>query len=125
MTTLYPFQPHDSDEPVFAEPWQAEAFALAVQLCEAGLFTRAEWASTLGAEIERAQRAGDPDLGDTYYHHWLRALERLVAVKGIVPPAAVDERTEAWRHAYLATPHGRPVELAAGRARRTASTGHP
>jgi len=127
VTAPFPYQPHDGDGPVFAEPWQAGAFALAVQLCESGLFTRGEWASALGAEIDRAQRAGDPDLGDTYYHHWLRALERLVADRGIALPATVDERAEAWRRAYLATPHGRPVELAAGlaRTRRAASAGRP
>lgn len=108
-----PLQPHDEDGPVFAEPWQAQAFALAVSLSERGLFSWEEWTQTFGAEIKAAQAAGDPDLGDTYYEHWMRALERLVAEKGAATPRQLDARTEQWRQAYLNTPHGQPVELAA------------
>jgi nitrile hydratase accessory protein len=74
MSRALPFQPHDDEGPVFAEPWQAQAFALAVRLADEGLFTWDEWAAALSAEIARAQEAGDPDLGNTYYQHWLRAL---------------------------------------------------
>lgn len=105
--------PRDDEGPVFAEPWQAEAFAMAVRLSEQGVFTWREWTTTLGEEIAAAQRAGDPDLGDTYYHHWVRALARLLADKGLVASDTLDERTERWRRAYLATPHGHPVELSA------------
>ena len=101
---------------MFAEPWQAEAFALAVKLSQAGLFTWSQWAATLGEEIKAAADAGDPDLGDTYYHHWLRALERLVTERSDLSTEVIDERMEAWRRAYLATPHGQPIELAAGLA---------
>jgi nitrile hydratase accessory protein len=80
--TPLPLQPHDEDGPVFDEPWQAEAFALAVQLSESGLFTWKEWTETIGDEMQKARDGGDPDLGDTYYDHWLRALERLVTEKG-------------------------------------------
>lgn len=114
MPAILPQQPHDEDGPVFAEPWQAQAFALAVKLSEDRIFTWAEWASTLSEEISAAQAAGDADLGDTYYQHWLKALERLVAEKKILSPATLDERKEAWRRAYLATPHGKPIELEAG-----------
>jgi nitrile hydratase accessory protein len=114
MRKVLPLQPHDEDGPVFAEPWQAEAFALAVKLADVGVFTSAEWAHELGAEIARAQAAGDPDLGDTYYEHWLAALERLITKKVGLSTPAIDERTQAWRRAYLATPHGRPIELVAG-----------
>ncbi|WP_416898798.1 MAG: nitrile hydratase accessory protein [Minwuia sp.] len=103
--------PKDADGPVFAEPWEAEAFALTVKLHEAGHFTWDEWASTLSAEITTAQQAGDPDLGDTYYRHWLRALERLCAEKGLSSRDDMADRKAAWRDAYLATPHGQPVEL--------------
>ncbi len=109
-----PLQPHDDDGPVFAEPWQAQAFALAVKLSEAGVFTWPEWSEALGTEITRAQAEGDPDLGDTYYDHWLRALEGLVAAKGVVDFEVMNQRKENWRRAYLNTPHGQPIELAAG-----------
>ncbi|MFN4259409.1 MAG: nitrile hydratase accessory protein [Gemmataceae bacterium] len=106
-----PALPRDEAGPVFQEPWQAQAFALAVRLSEAGYFTWSEWAHFLSAEIQAARRQGDPDLGDTYYHHWLRALERLCAVKGLVATVDVNRRQEEWRQAYLHTPHGQPVEL--------------
>lgn len=114
MTTMpapLPLQPRDADGPVFREPWEAQVFALAITLSEAGLFTWDEWAATLGAEIKAAQRAGDPDLGDTYYRHWQKALERLVAEKGAVEEASIGARSEQWRRAYLNTPHGQPIEL--------------
>jgi nitrile hydratase accessory protein len=80
-------------------------------LAETGHITRAEWAEALGAAIRSAQAQGDPDLGDTYYEHCLAALESLCAAKGLLTPTALDERAEAWRHAYHHTPHGQPVEL--------------
>lgn len=112
---LLPGQPADREgEPVFAEPWQAQAFAMAVKLHEHGLFTWPEWAATLAAEIKRAQAAGDPDLGDTYYWHWLAALERLVTEKGASSAKELAERKEAWERATNATPHGQPILLENG-----------
>lgn len=108
-----PAIPRDAEGPVFREPWEAQAFALTVKLHEACFFTWTEWATTLSAEITRAQAAGDADLGTTYYHHWLAALERLVTSKQVVEVAALDRRKAAWIHAYERTPHGRPVELTA------------
>ena len=104
------------DGPVFRAPWEAQAFALTVTLHEAGLFTWDEWAAALSTEISTAQSAGDPDLGNTYYRHWQRALERLVIAKGAAQGAELDDRAEVWRQAYLNTPHGQPIELAAGSA---------
>ena len=101
----------DSDGPVFAEPWQAQAFALAVKLQEEGLISATEWATALGAEIKAAQARGDPDDGTTYYSHWLAALERLVTEKGLVDSAALKTRKDDWTEAYLSTPHGQPVHL--------------
>ena len=92
--------PRDDEGPVFREPWEAQ-----------DLFTWPEWAETLTAEIKRAQEAGDPDRGDTYYHHWLNALERLVAEKGVADTATLDRYQTAWRHAADRTPHGEPIEL--------------
>jgi nitrile hydratase accessory protein len=105
--------PRDQDGPVFSEPWQAQAFALAVRLSESGTFTWSEWVEIFSQEIQRAQAQGDADLGDTYYHHWLNALERICAAKGLVGREDMQRRRAEWRRAYLHTPHGQPVELAA------------
>jgi nitrile hydratase accessory protein len=102
-------------EPVFAEPWQAHAFALAVKLSEAGLFTWSEWSEALGAELAEASRRGEPDDGSRYYLHWLAALERLVARKDLIAQASLLSRKEEWAEAYRRTPHGNPVTLAAAR----------
>jgi nitrile hydratase accessory protein len=101
-------------EPIFREPWEAQAFALALALHARGLFSWSEWAAVLAEEIKRAQAAGDPDTGETYYRHWLNALERLVAAKGIADPAALARTREAWGHAAARTPHGTPIELRQG-----------
>ncbi len=103
--------PHDADGPVFREPWEAHAFAMAVSLSERGLFTWSEWAATLGEEIRRAQAAGDPDTGETYYRHWLAALERLVAEKGAASLELLGRYRDAWDRAADRTPHGSPIEL--------------
>jgi nitrile hydratase accessory protein len=108
-----PAIPRDAEGPVFREPWEAQAFALTVKLHEACLFTWPEWAAALSEEIARVQAEGDPDLGSTYYRHWLAALERLVTAKRVVDPAALGERKQAWIRAYEHTPHGRPVTLGA------------
>ena len=101
----------DVNSPAFREPWEAQAFALAVTLRERGVFSATEWAAALGDEIKRAQAAGDPDTGETYYRHWLATLERLVAAKGVADPQMLERTREAWRHACERTPHGRPIEL--------------
>ena len=103
--------PRDREGPVFREPWEAQAFALAVSLQQRGLFTWKEWAATLGEEIKRAQAAGDPDTGETYYRHWLAALERIVADKGVTDFVALTRYRDAWDHAADRTPHGEPIEL--------------
>jgi nitrile hydratase accessory protein len=108
-----PRLPRDEGGPVFAEPWQAQAFALAVKLSEAGHFTWKEWAAALADELENAARRGEPDDGSHYYDHWLAALERLVTAKGLADRAALLERKEAWADAYRHTPHGKPIELRA------------
>ena len=109
-----PALPRDDEGPVFREPWEAHAFALAVRLSEAGFFTWPEWASFLTQEIQAAQARGDPDLGATYYHHWLSALERLCTLKDLVNGMDMQRRKEQWRAAYLNTPHGQPIELPVG-----------
>jgi nitrile hydratase accessory protein len=105
--------PCDAEGPVFREPWEAQAFAMTLALHERHLFTWPEWAKTLGEEIKRAQAAGDPDTGETYYRHWLNALERLVAEKGVADAATLARYRHAWDHAADRTPHGQPIELRA------------
>ena len=106
-----PSFPRDEGGPVFAEPWQAQAFALAVRLSAQGHFTWKEWAAALADELKAAADRGEPDDGSRYYEHWLAALERLVASKNLSNPAEMDARKEAWADAYRHTPHGKPVEL--------------
>ncbi len=110
-TQAVPSIPRDAEGPVFREPWEAQAFAMALALHERGVFTWSEWAQALGAEIKRAQAAGDPDTGETYYLHWLAALERLVADKGVTDAATLNRYHHAWEHACERTPHGKPIEL--------------
>ena len=123
MTTLNPpdssvlaelsHLPAQNDGPIFAEPWEAQAFSLAVKLSEQGYFTWKEWANTLAKELKAATDRGEPDDGSRYYHHWLAALERLVVEKGLTDRVGLNLRKEAWAEAYRHTPHGRPVELVA------------
>ncbi|GIK81560.1 MAG: nitrile hydratase accessory protein [Pseudorhodoplanes sp.] len=109
-----PDVPRDADGPVFREPWEAHAFAIALALHERGVFTWEEWTQTLAAEIRRAQAAGDPDTGTTYYRHWLAALERIVAEKGVAAAEMQARYRDAWEHACERTPHGKPIELRPG-----------
>jgi nitrile hydratase accessory protein len=106
-----PRLPRDEGGPVFAEPWQAQAFALAVKLSEQGHFTWKEWAASLAEELQAAAKRGEPDDGSRYYEHWLTALERLVTAKGLTDQSTLLTRREAWAEAYRTTPHGTPVEL--------------
>jgi nitrile hydratase accessory protein len=103
--------PRNTEGPVFREPWEAQAFALALSLHERGVFTWTEWAATLGDEIRKAQAAGDPDTGETYYRHWLATLERIVAAKGLSDARTLARTRDAWEHACARTPHGTPIEL--------------
>jgi nitrile hydratase accessory protein len=103
--------PCGAEGPVFAEPWQAQAFALTLRLHERGVFDWDEWARYLSQAIRDARAAGDPDLGDTYYRHWVAALERLLVDRGIAPPLALASLRQLWRAAAETTPHGEPVRL--------------
>ena len=106
--------PRDEEGPVFVEAWQAEAFALTVRLYETGCFTWPEWADTLAAVLREVRERGELDDGSHYYDHWLVALERSVTAKQVLSVSDLDRRKAAWTRAYLATPHGQPVELQAG-----------
>ena len=106
-----PDLPQDAEGPVFREPWEAQAFAMTLALHERGLFKWPEWAAALAEEIKRAQAGGDADTGETYYRHWLNALERLVAEKGATDEATLARYRHAWDHAAGRTPHGEPIEL--------------
>src|SRR5918997_2744891 len=98
--------PRDDNGPVFRAPWEAHAFAMALALYQKGLFAWSEWSAMLGAEIKKAQAAGDPDTGETYYHHWLATLERLVSAKGVANEEKPARYREAWDHAAERTTHG-------------------
>jgi nitrile hydratase accessory protein len=110
-TEALPGIPRDEGGPVFREPWEAQAFSMALALHQRGVFTWPEWAAALADEIKRAQAAGDPDTGETYYRHWLATLERLVAEKGVASPATLARYRDAWDRAADRTPHGTPIEL--------------
>jgi nitrile hydratase accessory protein len=110
-TQAVPSIPCDAEGPVFREPWEAQAFAMALALYDRGLFAWPEWATILGDEIKKAQAAGDPDTGETYYQHWLNALERMVAEKGVTDASTLRRYHDAWDHAADRTPHGTPIEL--------------
>jgi nitrile hydratase accessory protein len=110
-TDALPGIPRDEGGPVFREPWEAQAFSMALALHQRGVFTWPEWAAALADEIKRAQAAGDPDTGETYYRHWLATLERLVAEKGIASERTLARYRDAWDRAADRTPHGTPIEL--------------
>jgi nitrile hydratase accessory protein len=110
-TAAVPDIPRDDEGPVFREPWEAQAFAMALTLYDRGVFTWTEWAGALAAEIKRAQANGDPDTGETYYRHWLATLENLVAEKGVATSETLHRYRDAWDHAADRTPHGAPIEL--------------
>lgn len=103
--------PRDAEGPVFRAPWEANAFAIAVVLYQKGLFSWPEWSAMLGEEIKKAQAAGDPDTGETYYLHWLATLERMVAEKGAASEETLTVHFQAWERAMRRTPHGKPIEL--------------
>jgi nitrile hydratase accessory protein len=110
-TRALPGIPLDADGPVFREPWEAQAFAMALALHARGLFSWNEWAAALADQIHRAQANGDPDNGETYYRHWLATLEKLIADKGVTTPETLHRYRDAWDHAADRTPHGSPIEL--------------
>ncbi|HWX48932.1 MAG TPA: nitrile hydratase accessory protein [Roseomonas sp.] len=111
LEPVAPLPRGEESGPVFREPWEASAFAMVVALHQRGLFTWGEWAECLGSTIRAAQAAGDPDHGDTYYRHWLSALEALLARKGIAGAEQLAQRQAAWDRAAHATPHGQPILL--------------
>lgn len=106
-----PSIPTDGGEPVFREPWEAHAFAMALALHERGSFTWSDWSADLASEIETAAIPGDPDTGDTYYQHWLAALERMIVKKGLASPQELNRYRDAWDRAAERTPHGQPIDL--------------
>lgn len=109
----FPFQPVDDEGPVFNEPWEAQSFSLVIALHGKGLFSWQEWATVLSDEITAAQQQGDPDLGNTYYQHWLKALEKISLLKNLSNSGELSERKAQWHSAYINTPHGKPIKLSA------------
>ena len=115
MNTAFPGLLHDSDkdeqQPMFAEPWEAHAFAIAVKLSEKGLFKWSDWTNALAEEIKEAKVQGQSDFGNTYYQFWLSALETILLEKNILKKSDLKSMMEQWCRAYLSTPHGNPVKL--------------
>ncbi|HEY2862940.1 MAG TPA: nitrile hydratase accessory protein [Casimicrobiaceae bacterium] len=111
MMNALPSLPRDDAGPVFKAPWEAQAFAMALALHERGVFSWKEWAQALATVIGEIKARGDSDTGQDYYRHWLTALERIAATKGLVTDEALRARREQWAQAARATPHGRPIEL--------------
>jgi len=115
INTAFPSLLHDSgkdeQQPVFAEPWEAHTFAIAVKLSENGLLKWSEWTDALTEEIKIAKEHGLPDFGNTYYQFWLNALETILLEKNILKKSDLKSKIEQWRSAYLSTPHGNPVML--------------
>ena len=110
-TELAPSVARDASGPVFREPWEAQAFAMTLALHERGVFSWPEWTAVLADAIQRAQAAGDPDNGESYYRHWLAALEQIVVSKGVATDAMLERYRGAWDAAADRTPHGKPIEL--------------
>ena len=106
-----PGLPRDAEGPVFEQPWQAHAFAMTVSLHEHGVFTWPEWSNALAQQIRSTADHDAPNAGETYYRHWLKALETLVAAKGIASIQELGRLQEAWHHAAERTPHGAPIVL--------------
>ena len=115
INTAFPSLLHDTSkdeqQPAFAEPWEAHAFAIVVKLSEKGLLKWSEWTDTLTEEIKIAKEQGLPDFGNTYYQFWLTALETILLEKNILKKSDLKSRIEKWRSSYLSTPHGKPVKL--------------
>jgi nitrile hydratase accessory protein len=108
---ILPALPRDDGGPVFRAPWEAQAFAMTLTLHTRGVFTWREWAAALAAELAAAAARGEPDDGTHYYEHWLAALEKLVAMKKLIPGDELERRVDEWDAAAQATPHGKPIEL--------------
>lgn len=106
-----PGLPRDANGPVFRAPWEAHAFAMTLSLHERGAFSWHEWSATLATVIGEVRERGAPDTGEHYYRHWLTALERLAARKGLVTDTMLLERQQQWQEAARRTPHGQPIEL--------------
>ena len=111
FTSLLHDSGKDEQQQVFAEPWEAHAFAIVVKLSEKGLFKWSDWTNTLAEEIKEAKEQGNPDFGNNYYKFWLSALETMLLEKNILKKSDLKSMMEQWRHAYLSTPHGNPVKL--------------
>ena len=111
LRPLIPDLAKDEESLQFNEPWQAQVFALAVSLSEAGLFSWQEWSDELSATILKAQEFVDPDLGSTYYQLWLKTLERILTSKEVLDQTSILQRMKKWEEAYLKTPHGQPLKI--------------
>ena len=101
----------DSENVVFSEPWEAQAFAIVVTLSDSGYFTWEEWSNTLTETISRAEAEGGPSDGSDYYVNWVTALEQILKHKNLADALSLASLKAEWERAYKLTPHGKPVSL--------------
>jgi nitrile hydratase accessory protein len=104
-------QPDVAEDPVFAEPWQAQAFAMTMQLSQRGAFTWGDWVEAFSTEIRTHPTQPGEDNTVAYYRQWLAALETILTARGLSTAEEISGTQELWRQAYLNTPHGLPVAL--------------
>ncbi len=97
--------------PPFEEPWHAQVFAITQKMAQAGYYTWTDWAERFANALEQARLAGGATDGSDYYDVWLATFEALLVELGLATPVELSDLVAAWKHAYLSTPQGQPVEL--------------
>lgn len=100
--------PRKDGEAVFNEPWEARAFAMAVELNEKGVFSWSEWGNIFSANLKVNSQSQQPA---SYYRVWMKTLEQLVEAKEISNRKERLSRQAEWQEAAERTPHGRPIVL--------------
>ncbi len=100
-------------DPVFEQPWEADAFVTAVTLSHLGYFEWKTWVAAFAGVIQSQPQREQETAHDAYYRQWLSCLEKVLDEAQLVPSAELLNREAKWRLAYLKTPHGSPVALAA------------
>ena len=84
--------PRKNGELVFQTPWESHAFAMAVALCERGLFTWDEFRAHLIAEIGRWERENPQGSEYQYYERWVAALGKLLLERGVCDLGEIEKQ---------------------------------
>jgi nitrile hydratase accessory protein len=95
----------------FQKPWHATGFAILLSLHRAGLFSWPEWVDAFSSRDRMSPDRAGECVEDGYYRRVLETVEDLLSGKGMMTAQALAAMDDAWRRAYLGTPHGMPVEL--------------